>query len=81
MVGRDRAVAARLRDGRFPDLSIVDVTDEERSAILSGDVAGLHIRGVHGVLLLRLLQAGVGGLTPETYATRIRAAPDQMARP
>jgi hypothetical protein len=49
------------------------LTDEERTALLAGDVGALHALGVHGYLLSRLVPFGVFGLTAQNYPERIRS--------
>jgi Aromatic-ring-opening dioxygenase LigAB, LigA subunit len=49
------------------------LTDQERSALLAGDVGALHALGVHGYLLSRLVPFGLFGLTAQNYPERIRS--------
>jgi hypothetical protein len=55
--------AAAIRDA--------DLSDAERNALLSGDVATLYRMGAHPFLLGHLARYGVGGLDAATYAERI----------
>jgi copper homeostasis protein CutC len=48
------------------------LTDEERSALLNGDVAKLHALGAHGFVLGRMPRHGVFGLTQELYIQRMK---------
>jgi hypothetical protein len=50
-----------------------DLTADERTALLTGDVATLHRMGTHPFLLGHLVRYGVAGLDPATYSERIRA--------
>jgi hypothetical protein len=52
------------------------LTDEERQALLAGDVARLYAMGVHPFLLSFLTRYEICGLTADVYSERIRAAPD-----
>jgi hypothetical protein len=52
------------------------LTDEERTALLAGDVARLYEWGVHPFLMGHLTRHELFGLTVETYSERIRAAHD-----
>ena len=56
-------VAAAIRDA--------DLTDAERTALVTGDVATLYRMGVHAFLLGHLVRYGVAGLTTATYSERI----------
>jgi hypothetical protein len=48
-----------------------DLTDAERAAFLTGDVATLYRMGVHAFLLGHLVRYGVAGLDAATYSERI----------
>lgn len=52
----------------------LELTDDERAALLAGDVATLYRLGAHEYLLYNLSRAGVLGLTPALFSDRIRAA-------
>lgn len=56
-------IAAAVRDA--------DLSDEERHALLGGDVATLYRMGTHPFLLGHLARYGVAGLDAATYAERI----------
>lgn len=49
-----------------------DLTDEEKRALLIGDVARLHRLGASGFLLLILARFQIFGLELETYNRRMR---------
>ena len=49
------------------------LTDEERTALLSGDVAWLYQRGAHPYLLAYLIRWELFGLTAPIYSERMRA--------
>ena len=55
-----------------PELAIADydLTDAERSALLTGDIGTLLDWGAHGYLLSKLALAGVCQLSPPIYAER-----------
>jgi Aromatic-ring-opening dioxygenase LigAB, LigA subunit len=55
-----------------PELAIADydLTDAERSALLTGDISTLLDWGAHGYLLSKLALAGVCQLSPPIYAER-----------
>ncbi len=53
-----------------------DLTDDERQALLNGDVARLYQWGCHPFLLAYLTRWDLFGITPALYNQRIRAAHD-----
>jgi hypothetical protein len=68
-------VAFREALKRDPQSAIAPLalTDEERSALLAGDVAWLYERGAHPFLLVYLTRWDLFGLTVHSYSERIRA--------
>lgn len=69
-------VAFRAALKRDPDAAIapLSLTDEERSALLNGDVAWLYEQGAHPFLLAYLTRWELFGLTVPLYSERIRTA-------
>jgi hypothetical protein len=67
--------AAMKRD---PSAAIAELqlTNEEREALLAGDVARMFEMGVHPFLLSFLTRYELLGLTTEVYSERIRKARD-----
>jgi hypothetical protein len=61
---------------RDPQAAIAPLalTDQERSALLAGDVAWLYERGAHPFLLAYLTRWDLFGLTVHSYSERIRCA-------
>jgi hypothetical protein len=61
---------------RDPEAAIAPLalTDDERAALLAGDVAWLYERGAHPFLLALLTRWDLFGLTVHSYSERIRAA-------
>jgi len=61
-----------------PAKAIADwpLTDDERRALLGGDVKRLYEAGAHPFLLGHTSRWGLFGLTPEVYAERIKGAKD-----
>lgn len=53
-----------------------DLTDDERSALLNGDVARLYEWGCHPFLLAYLARWDLFGITPALYNKRIHLARD-----
>jgi hypothetical protein len=72
------AFRERLRADPRSALEPFALTDEEREALLSGDVARLHDLGAHGLMLGYLATFGVLGLTSDIYAERIAKARSPM---
>jgi hypothetical protein len=52
------------------------LTDEQRKALLEGDVKKLYEWGTHPFLLAHTTRWGLFGLTPALYAERIQGAKD-----
>lgn len=68
--------AFRMALERDPQSAIASLplADDERSALLAGDVAWLYERGAHPFLLAYLTRWELFGLTVARYSERIRAA-------
>jgi hypothetical protein len=62
-----------LRHDPATAIAGLPLSDDERDAILSGDVASLYQRGAHAFLLSRLPRFGSLGLTRDMYIERMRA--------
>jgi len=71
-------IAFRAAVKRDPAAAIAsrDLTDDERSALLNGDVARLYQWGCHPFLLAYLTRWDLFGITPALYNKRIHAAHD-----
>jgi aromatic-ring opening dioxygenase LigAB LigA subunit len=59
--------------------SFAGLSDEERAALLAGQVGRLHELGAHSFLLGYLARYGLVGLTQEIYAERMRASRGPVA--
>lgn len=71
----DLALRERMRT--WPEevvASFPGLTDEERAALLAGQVGRLHELGAHSFLLGYLARYGLVGLTQQVYAERMRAS-------
>jgi hypothetical protein len=64
---------ALTRDPKSAIASLT-LTEDERAALLSGDVAWLYERGAHPFLLAYLTRWELFGLTVHSYSERIRVA-------
>ena len=71
LVRKDAEFRERLRTDPVTVIGGFRLTDEERRALLAGDVGRLAQMGAHGYLLGSLGQHNVLGLTPDTYVQRI----------
>jgi hypothetical protein len=78
---RDPAFRAAMKSDPATALKRYDLTDEERSALLAGDVAKLYRLGVNSFLMGYLPRFEVLGLNVPLYSERIRtAAPASSAQ-
>jgi hypothetical protein len=73
-IQRDPEFRERLAAGDHAALDEYPLTDEEHSALLTGEVGTLNRMGVHGYLLNTLARYALFGLTPDRYMERIRHA-------
>jgi Aromatic-ring-opening dioxygenase LigAB, LigA subunit len=64
----------RLRTEPADVLAELSFTDEERSALLAGDVVTLARAGVHTFLLSRIPRFQLFGLDRDEYIRRMRSA-------
>jgi hypothetical protein len=71
-----------FRDGLKADpaqaLAEWPLSDEERQALLAGDIKRLYEWGTHPYLLGHLSRWSLFGVTPAVYAERIRGASDPV---
>ena len=72
-IQREPAFREQLQNQPEQALREYPLTDDERTALLAGDVGALHALGVHGYLLSRLVPFGLFGLTAQNYPERIRS--------
>jgi hypothetical protein len=73
---RDLALRERLKHDPAGAIAALDLTQDERCALLSGDVARLYEWGCHPFLLAYLPRWELFGLTIALYSERIRKARD-----
>ena len=71
---RDHAFRAAMKADPAQALKPLDLTEEERSAVLAGDVAALYRMGVNSFLMGYLCRFEICGLTLDAYNSRIRSA-------
>lgn len=72
----DPAFREGLKRDAAATLSGLDLTGEERQALLAGDVAWLYEHGCHPFLLAYLSRWELFGLTVTVYSERIHTAKD-----
>jgi hypothetical protein len=71
LVQKDPAFRGRMQRDPAPTIADFPLTDQERRALLAGDVGELTRLGAHGYLLGHLARHGVVGLTMDNYVQRI----------
>jgi hypothetical protein len=72
----DRAFREALRTDPALAISPLDLAEDERKALLAGDVAWLFEHGCHPFLLAYLTRWDLFGLSVPVYSERIRKACD-----
>ena len=74
---RDHAFRAAMKADPSAALIPLNLTQEEREAVLAGDVAKLYRMGVNSFLMGYMCRFEVCGLTLPVYNERIRSAAAQ----
>jgi len=77
---RDHAFRAAMKADPAGALARHDLTEEERTALLAGDVAKLYRLGVNAFLMGYLPRFEVCGLTMPLYNERIRTCAAEAER-
>jgi hypothetical protein len=72
----DRAFREAVKADPAKGIADWPLTDEERKALLAGDIKRLYEHGTHPYLLGHLSRWSLFGVTPAIYAERIRDARD-----
>ena len=79
---RDHAFRAAIKADPAKALAALDLTDEERRALVDGDVGVLYRMGVNGFLMGYLARYEICGLSVEIYNQRMRAVKvDELGQP
>ena len=79
---RDHAFRAAMKADPVKALAPLDLTDDERRALIAGDVGTLYRMGVNGFLMGYLARYEVCGLNVEVYNQRMRAVKvDEIGQP
>jgi Aromatic-ring-opening dioxygenase LigAB, LigA subunit len=76
---RDHAFRAAMKQDPAAAIARYDLTDEEREALLAGDVATLYRLGVNAFLMGYLPRFEVCGLTLPLFNERIRSCAGDAA--
>lgn len=74
LVVHDPSFRKRMQEDPAKAIADFRLTDEERKALLEGDVGRLCRLGAHSFLLGHLQRFGLVGLTMELHVQRIRTA-------
>jgi hypothetical protein len=79
---RDHTFRAAMKEDPAKTLAALDLTEEERRALLAGDVGALYRMGVNAFLMNYLARFEVCGLNALSYNERMRAVKvDELGRP
>jgi hypothetical protein len=79
---RDHGFRAAMKADPAKALALLDLTDEERRALVAGDVGTLFRMGANGFLMGYLARFEVCGLSVPVYNERMRAVKvDEVGRP
>jgi hypothetical protein len=79
---RDHAFRAAMKSDPAKALAPLDLSDDERHALLAGDVGSLYEMGVNAFLMNYLARFEVCGLNVKIYNQRMRAVKvDEIGQP
>jgi hypothetical protein len=79
---RDHAFRAAMKADPAKALAPLDLTDEERSTLIAGDVGKLFRLGANAFLMAYMARFEVCGLNVEIYNERMRAVKvDELGQP
>jgi hypothetical protein len=79
---RDHAFRAAMKADPANALAPLDLTDEERGALLAGDVGKLYRMGANAFLMNYMPRFEVCGLNQQSYNERMRAVKvDEVGEP
>lgn len=73
----DPIFLARMRADPAKAVADFRLTDEERTALLAGDVGTMYLMGVHPFMMHTLSRQDLFGLDRATYLQRVRAAAER----
>lgn len=78
LANHDPAFREQLRQDPVATLAELRLTDQERTALLNGDVSTLALLGAHGYLLGQLARYNLLGLDRDTYSRNMDPAKTRM---
>jgi hypothetical protein len=78
---RDPSYRALLKADPARALATFRLTDNERTALINGDVEALHAMGANNFLMGYLARYEVCGLNPQNYNARMRALAPHVPEP
>ena len=70
----DADFLARMKRNPAEAIASFDLTEEERGAVLSGDVGKLYLMGVNAFILDSIARHELLGVDRNSYLARVRAA-------
>ena len=76
----DAAFLAQMKSNPADAIKDMDLTAEERAAILSGDVGTLYLMGVNMFILDSIARHELFGVNRNSYLTQIRAAATRLGK-
>lgn len=79
LVHHDSAFRERMRQDPAAAIADMRLTDQERNAMLAGDVSTLALMGAHGYMLGLLSRHRVVGLDRDQYVQRMRRAKELIS--
>jgi hypothetical protein len=75
----DAAFLARMKSDPADAIKGFELTENERSAVLAGDVGTLYLMGVNMFILDSIARHELFGMDRNSYLAQIRAAADKAA--
>jgi hypothetical protein len=73
----DAAFLARMKSDPADAIKNMELTEEERAAVLSGDVGKLYLMGVNMFILDSIARHELFGIDRNSYLAQVRAAAAQ----
>ena len=77
----DTGFLARMKSDPADAIKGMELTEDERAAVLSGDVGKLYLMGVNMFILDSIARHELFGIDRNTYLAKIRAAAAQAGNP
>jgi hypothetical protein len=77
----DRGFLARMKSDPADAIKDMELTEDERAAVLSGDVGKLYLMGVNMFILDSIARHELFGMDRNSYLAQVRAAAAQASGP